>query len=290
MTGYGRAESVLEGKKLIIEVKSLNHRNLEMSMRMPNHLNLLELEIRKKISEKISRGRLDITLRLNSDGNGESSGHLDINFPLVQNYYTLFRQIKANLGLQDDVTLGMLAGLKDVITVSETELDIDAAWKTIKVVLDEALNTLIIMRAREGDLLHQDFLMRLRMVDDYLENLALRAPQVVVDYRNRLSERVRELTNGLSFDEARLAQEVAFMAEKSDITEEIVRFKSHLQQLRELLQTEEAVGRKMDFILQEMHREVNTIGAKSNDVEIARGVIEIKTELAKMREQVQNVE
>ncbi len=188
------------------------------------------------------------------------------------------------------ITLAMMAGFRDVFVPAEAAQDPAALWEGLARVLDEAIRMLTEMRAREGEGLQRDLTARLLLVAGFLEKISGRAPQVVLEYQKRLGDRIRELTNGMVIDEARLLQEVAIMAEKSDITEEIVRFRSHIDQFTDLLGTGDGAGRKIDFLIQEMGREVNTIGSKSGDAEISRSVIEIKSELAKLREQVQNIE
>lgn len=291
MTGYGRAESVLKGEKLVVEIRSVNHRSLDISLRLPGILLSLETKIKKKISERFFRGRVDVSVKLNPGGlNLEDEGKFELNLPLIRNYYSLLTLMKQELDLKGEITLDMIAGLKGAIVPSEVELDMEAAWDEIEKTLDNSIDALILMREKEGEAIYGDFLSRLDIIKDCLNSVKSRAPQVVLEYEKRLSERVKELTEGVEIDEARLCQEVAIMAEKSDITEEIVRFESHIGQFHDMLEGSGAVGRKMDFLLQEMHREVNTIGSKSYDTEISSRVIELKNELSRVREQAQNVE
>jgi uncharacterized protein (TIGR00255 family) len=290
MTGYGRAESVFNGRKIAVEIKSLNHRYLEVSLRLPNSLAVLEMAIKKKIGERFSRGRIETTIRIDADGDMDNGGKFQLNEPLIENYYALLQQIKERFGLKDDVNLATIAGLRDVFVPTETADNPDDLLPGVEAVLNEAMQSLTAMREREGDILSRDLMFRLDTVRSRLEEIDQRVPQVVDDYRKRLMDRVKELTDGIEIDEARLCQEVAIMAEKSDITEEIVRFKSHIDQMIELLAGSDPAGRKADFLIQEMNREANTTGSKSSDTAIAKNVIEIKSELAKLREQVQNIE
>jgi uncharacterized protein (TIGR00255 family) len=290
MTGYGKAEAVLAGRKFLIEMKSVNHRFLEISLRMPGMLLPLEGEIKKRIGEQFSRGRIEVTLRVDGNGSAETAARFTLNLPLVRNYHALLCQLKEEFRLGDEVTLAMMAGFRDAFVSAETVQDPAALWEGLAKILAEAIRTLTEMREKEGESLKRDLTGRLELISGFLEGIAERAPQVVLDYQMRLSDRVRELTGGMVVDEARLLQEVAIMAEKSDITEEIVRFRSHIDQFAELLTGEDAAGRKIDFLIQEMGREINTIGSKSGDAGISRSVIEIKSELAKLREQVQNIE
>ena len=291
MTGYGRAEAVLGGRKYVVEIKSLNHRYLELSLRIPANLLPLEMEIKKKINEQLIRGKIDITIRRETYSGIEGSRLLEVNLPLVKNYYDLLIQLKDLFNLKEDITLDMMAGLKDVFIPLETlEDEITVLWEGLAGVLSNAIAALIDMRQKEGDVLGQDLKARLYLINEHLDEIDARAPQIVLEYQKRLVARIRELMDGMVIDESRLSQEVAIMAEKSDITEEIVRFRSHIKQFLEMLKSPEAIGRKVDFLIQEMNREVNTIGSKSNDAEISCHVIEIKSELAKLREQVQNLE
>ena len=290
MTGYGKAEAVLAGRKFIIEMKSVNHRFLEISLRMPGMLLPLEGEIKKRIGEQFSRGRIEATLRVDGDGNAENEGRFTLNLPLVRNYHALLGQLKEEFHLGDEVTLAMMAGFRDAFIPAETIQDPATLWEGLSKILADAIRTLTEMREKEGESLKRDLTGRLDRIGGFLEGIAGRAPQVVLDYQKRLTDRVRELTGGMVIDEARLLQEVAIMAEKSDITEEVVRFRSHIGQFSDLLAGADAAGRKIDFLIQEMGREINTIGSKSGNAEISRSVIEIKSELAKLREQVQNIE
>ena len=290
MTGYGRAEAILDGQKYTVEIKSLNHRFLEISLRLPASLSALEMEIKKKIGEPLLRGKIDVSIRRDVQGSAENGQYLALNLPLAQNYFNLLMQLKQSLNLQDDIGLEMIAGQKDVFRIAELPQDDTVLWQGLATVLEEALVGMMEMRRREGEILSRDLLARLDLMAQLLSRIEAKAPQVVLEYQKRLTDRVRELTSGLVVDQGRLSQEVAVFAEKSDITEEIVRLRSHLGQFLEMLDSEEAIGRKVDFLIQEMSREVNTIGAKSSDADISKQVIEIKSELAKLREQVQNLE
>ncbi len=290
MTGYGRAKAVLQEKSIVVEIKSVNHRNMEIIVRLPGMLSALEVEIKKKISERLFRGRVEVSIQTESGFGKENSEQLEINLPLIRNYYSLLNQIRQEFDFKDEITLSMVTGLKNAISYSDGELNLEEIWKHLERILSDSIDSLTEMREKEGELLYRDFLARLGIIRDYLGDLETRAPQVVMEYKKKLSERISELTEVLEIDESRLSQEIAIMAEKSDITEEIVRFESHISQFSEMLESDEAIGRKMDFLLQEMLREINTIGSKSSDIEMSRNVIEIKSELAKLREQIQNVE
>ncbi len=290
MTGFGKAEAESVGKKLTVEMKSLNHRYLEISLRTPSMLSPYEIDIKRKIGEQFTRGRIEVSIRVDDGEDVETEGQLALNLPKVRYYYALMTQLKTELNLPDEITLSMMAGLRDIFMPKDAEEAPAVPWADLENVLLKAMATLTEMRQREGDALKMDLLARIGAVKEHLDGISSRSPVVVLEYRKRLTDRIKELTNGVVIDEARLCQEIAIMAEKSDITEEIVRMESHMGQFGDLLNTGDGIGRKVDFLIQEMNREVNTIGSKSGDAEIARYVIEMKSELARLREQVQNIE
>ena len=288
MTGYGRAETVQEGRNIIVEAKSVNHRFLEILLRTPSALFPLEMEFKKKISERFKRGRIEVSIRL--EGEGADVSKVNLNLEIARDYFNVLNRLKAEFDLESPITLKTLAGFRDIFSPpAETQLSPDFLNQVEKTFL-ESLTKLGNMRQDEGLALFQDMDMRLKAITGILEAIKLRAPQVVVEYQQRLSERIKELTAGYELEESRLVQEVAIMAERSDITEEIVRMHSHISQFEEFLLSEGTEGRKIDFLLQEMNREINTIGSKVSDVEITRQVIEVKSELSKLREQAQNIE
>lgn len=289
MTGYGRAESVWKGKRIVVEIKSLNHRYLEVSLRLPAALNPFEPEIKKKVNNRFSRGKIEVNIHIDAHGSPDKGAGLDLNIPLLRNYHSLLCRIKQELNMNDEITLAMMTNFGDVFS-SREEDDNTEAWQQLDVMLDDAITSLMVMREKEGDVLCRDLMERTDKVKSLLEAIDSRVPQVLNAYQRRLTERVKELVGDMEIDESRLMQEVAIMAEKSDIMEEIVRLRSHIEQFIDMLQSGETVGRKIDFIIQEMGREVNTIGSKSGDAEISRNVIELKSELARIREQVQNLE
>jgi uncharacterized protein (TIGR00255 family) len=288
MTGYGRVETVQEGRNIIVEAKSVNHRFLEIFLRTPSALFPLEAEFKKKISERFKRGRIEVSIRL--EGEGADVSKVNLNLEIARDYFNVLNRLKAEFDLESPISLKTLAGFRDIFTPpSEMQLSPDFLNQVEKTFL-ESLAMLRDMRQDEGLAIFQDMDMRLKAITGIMEAVKLRAPQVVIEYQKRLAERIKELTAGYALDDARLTQEVAIMAERSDITEEIVRMHSHIGQFEELLQSGGTEGRKIDFLLQEMNREINTIGSKSSDVEITRQVIEAKSELGKLREQAQNIE
>jgi uncharacterized protein (TIGR00255 family) len=288
MTGYGRVVALLDGRNIVVEAKSVNHRFLEISLRTPSALFPLEMEYKKKIGERFKRGRIDVSIRL--EGEGADTSKVNLNMDIAHNYFDVLNRLKDEFHFQEPITLKSLTVFRDIFTPpSETQLSPDFLNEVEKT-LQEALSMLGNMRQDEGLALYSDMQMRLKVITEIMETIRLRAPQVVLEYQKRLADRIKELTAGLAIDDARLAQEVAIMADRCDITEELVRMQSHISQFEALLQSEDAEGKKIDFLLQEMNREINTIGSKSNDAEITRQVIEAKSELGKVREQAQNIE
>jgi uncharacterized protein (TIGR00255 family) len=288
MTGYGRVEAICDGRNIVVEAKSVNHRFLEIALRMPAALYPLEMEYKKKIGERFKRGRIDVSIRL--EGDGAEPSKVNLNLEVARDYFDVLTRLKNEFNLQEPIGLKTFISFRDIFTPPvETQLNGDFL-NSVEKTLQEALSMLVNMRQDEGIALFSDMQMRLQAIGGMMGTIRSRAPQVVMEYQKRLSDRIKELSVGFELDAARLAQEVAIMADRCDITEEIVRMQSHIGQFEALLQSDEAEGRKIDFLLQEMNREINTIGSKSNDVEIARQVIEAKSELGKLREQAQNIE
>jgi uncharacterized protein (TIGR00255 family) len=288
MTGYARVETTGQGRNIVVEVKSVNHRFLEISLKMHSVLFPQELEFKKKIGEKIKRGRIEVFIRMEAEA--ADAPETVLNMDIARGYVAALQRLKDEFGLTEEIGLKTLVGFRDIFSQpAETEISADVL-KRITAALEECLDKLIKMRQEEGNAIYQDMEQRLYSLRGILETIKARTPQVVVEYQKRLAERIKELTAGYALDDFRLAQEVALLAEKSDVTEEIVRMYSHIDQFVALLTSAEAEGKKIDFLLQEMNREINTIGSKSNDAEIARQVIEAKSELSKLREQAQNIE
>jgi uncharacterized protein (TIGR00255 family) len=281
-------EALCDGRNIVVEAKSVNHRFLEISLRTPAALYPLEMEYKKKIGERFKRGRIDITLRL--EGEGTDTSKVNLNMEIARDHFDVLTRLRSEFNIQEPISIKNLISFRDIFTPpAETQLDTEFLNQVEKT-LQEALSMLVNMRQDEGIALFSDMQMRLRTIQEIMEMIQSRSPQIVLEYQKRLTDRIKELTAGFELDAARLAQEVAIMAERCDITEEVVRMQSHIGQFEALLQSDEAEGRKIDFLLQEMNREINTIGSKGNDVEIARLVIDAKSELGKLREQAQNIE
>jgi len=259
-----------------------------MSVKVPKHLAPFEARIKEVIRSQVSRGRIDVSVRL--DSLGENKNQLTVDLNLASQYYKALESLKNALGLKDDITLQLLAGAKDLIQAKEESGDIEPYWQEIVPILKQVLQNMDVMKRSEGESLAQDLRQRSGQITRQLETIKQQFPSHLKAYQNRALERLQALLEGAEVDPFRFQQEIAFLAEHMDITEEIVRAESHLVQFGTLLEGKEAVGRKMDFLLQEIHREVNTISAKANDAEISQRIVEVKSELEKIREQAQNIE
>lgn len=288
MTGFGRANVLFDGRELTMELKSVNHRYLDLSFRMPRHISFIEDEIRRLLAERLTRGHVDVYITYRNTRNDARTAVFDAS--LLKAYIDAANQCAEQFGLRNDLTATSALRLPDVMDVVEADEDREALIKLADDALEKACAELIEMRRIEGERLCADLLSRLYTVLDLRERIKDRAPLVVEDYRSKLTERIASVLESAEVDTARLATEIAIFADKANIDEELVRLASHVAAARELLENGNAVGRKMDFIVQEMNREFNTIGSKANDKDITALVIEGKAEIEKIREQVQNLE
>lgn len=288
MTGFGRAEGATTLGKVVVESRSVNHRYCDINIKLPKRLSLFENRVKEIVRSQVSRGRIDVSLRL--DGVGEERVQLSVDLDLAGQYYRALRDLKERLQLKDEVTLALLAGAKDLITVKEESGDIEPYWQEVLPILKQSFKNMDDMKRLEGESLTKDLQQRLEHIAQQLQIIKQQFPSRLKATFTRLHDRLRSLLEGMEGDPLRFQQEVGFLAERMDITEEIVRGESHLAQFGTLLGGNEPVGRKMDFLLQEINREINTVSAKANDAEISQNVVEIKSELEKIREQVQNIE
>lgn len=288
MTGYGRAEAAFERKRLSIEVRSVNHRFCEISVRLPKMLANLEAQIRERTQAKLSRGKIYVNLSL--DGSDEETGALKVNDAAAAAYLTALKDLQQKLKLPGEIQLSTLLGLPEVLTWDSQVVEEDTAWKITGPALEKALDDILSMKRREGDNLARDLLQRVDLIQSALENVVERVPHMVSSQRERLGNRLAEISQDLEYNRQRLESEIVLFVDRTDCTEECIRLRSHLEQFRELVRAPEPAGRKLNFLLQEMNREANTIGSKAQDVAIARDVIVIKEEIERIREQVQNFE
>ena len=289
MTGYGRGENTAGRNRYVVEIKTVNNRYRDVMVRTPKTLQGVEDDVRALVSEKIKRGRVEASLQMIREGE-ETEYDLELNTPLVRSYMRIFRQMSEEFGLDKKVSVDDLCQMKDVILFKTEEVDLEEARSGFREAVALALASCDLMRSKEGEAIEQDFMKRLGLIEDTIGEIKERSPLVVQEYQKKLRQRVEQMLQGVGMEEGRLIQEVALFADRSDITEEVVRARSHLDQFREIMSQDDAVGRKLEFLLQELHREINTISAKSSDSFISAKTVELKAELEKLREQVQNVE
>lgn len=287
MTGYGRTQCVQDGREMTVEVKSVNHRFLDVSPRLPRHLGFAEDMLRKVIAENMQRGHVDVFVTYRNSRADARKVSLDA--ALAAAYRDAMAELSAATGAENNVSLYEYAQLPDVLTVTEQEEDRDAVSSLLRETLESALKEADAMRLREGEALKSDLTLHLGFLEDLRQKIAARAPGVTEDYRVRLLQRIEEC-GVTDIDQQRLIQEVAIFADRAAIDEEISRLDSHIRQAHKLMDGKEMCGSKLNFLVQEMNREVNTIGSKAMDADIAKMVVDAKSEIEKLREQIQNVE
>lgn len=288
MTGFGRGEASGNGYQVSIELKSVNHRFLEIVVRTPRNFRSFEERIRKMLQENYQRGRLEVYLNV-----VETEGRMrlvKVDKDLALSYDKTLKDLALALHTVYETDISRLVAFPEVLSVEESEIDLDVIWGTCAEALRIATASFQEMRRIEGEKLTFDLLQRLDFITEYLQLIAERAPYVVTDYQERLQERIQTLLGEVELDGTRLANEVVYFADRASITEELVRFDSHLAQGRNALRSSDSVGRRLDFLVQEMNREINTIGSKANDLIIGQQVVSVKSELEKVREQIQNLE
>ncbi|HIT80126.1 MAG TPA: YicC family protein [Candidatus Faecivivens stercorigallinarum] len=288
MTGYGRGHQVIGNYDITVEVKSVNHRYFEFSSRIPKAYQFLEEKIKTAVQNGCSRGKVEASVSIQLIGGGENE--VTLNVDITRGYLAALRSSAGELDLLDDLRLSDLVQFPDIFTVRKRELDPEEVWEAVRGVAEEAVNSFVRMREREGRQLKEDLVGRLENIAGTLSFIEERAPVLKEEYYNRLYQKITELLADKNIDETRLVTEAAIFADRVAIDEETVRLRSHLKQFAELLETDQPVGRKLDFLVQEMNRETNTIGSKCQDVDITRRVVDIKSEIEKIREQIQNLE
>ncbi|MBE6907639.1 YicC/YloC family endoribonuclease [Marasmitruncus massiliensis] len=288
MTGYGRAQRQIDGRDITVEIKSVNHRFFEFSARVPRMYGYVEEKLKSYIQGLISRGKVEVGVTLQSFDAGNVS--VEINRELAGAYVRSLRDLGHEFHLQDDLTLSSVSRFTDIFTVSKEPEDEEAIWSAIKTVADEAVAKFVNMRTVEGERLKADLLARLAFIESRVAVVVEQSPRTVEAYRERLAAKIAEVLADRQIDEARIITEAAIFADRIAVDEETVRLSSHIAQFRDILTHDEPVGRKLDFLVQEINREVNTIGSKAQDVSIAQIVVDMKSEVEKIREQIQNIE
>lgn len=288
MTGYGKGEAAGANRKVTIEIKSVNNRFLDINTRFPKSLSYVEDVVKKKIQEVVKRGTLDVYYTY--EVTGETDKVVETDVPLAAEYLTAMRKIRDEFGLPDDITTMSLARMQDVLVVTAAEENRDEIKELFESAAAEAVRSLDAMRTTEGKSVQADLAKLVGNIIVSLKKVVVRAPSVVTEYKEKLSKRIADLLDSPAIDEARIATEVAVFADKCDINEEISRLTSHIDQFTKALESSEPQGRRLDFLSQEMNREINTMGSKANDLELSKLVIEMKNELEKIKEQIRNVE
>ncbi len=288
MTGYGKKDATSQQAGVTVEIRSVNHRFLEVAVRVPRSLTQLEDQIRKAVQQRCLRGRVDVSVSVHSAGGSLKAVHIDQ--ALAKQYHSALKKLQKTLGLRGAVDISVLAGFRDIVSIADEPVDAEHLGKTVLRVLGGALTDLEKMRRREGDALAKDLAVHLDAIRAAKSTVAEKAPELAKTAFERMKGRIESLLNNELPDPARLQQELALYADRSDISEELVRLESHMLQFDQTLRSKESVGKTLEFLLQEMGREVNTIGSKASDADIAALVVRMKAELEKLREQVQNVE
>lgn len=288
MTGYGRSQEIVDGLSISFEIKSVNHRYFEFSSRVPRAYSFLEEKIKSFVKERVSRGKIECYLLI--EELEAEAADVTINKPLAEGYIKALNELSSTFSLKNDVSTMQIARFPEVLSVHKAQADEDAVWEAVKSVGKKALDNFIEMRETEGEKLKDDVFSRSDIILNNVTYIESRSPETVKEYTQKLTSRIEEVLADSNIDESRILTEAAIYADKIAVAEETVRLRSHISQLHSFFQSKEAVGRKLDFLVQEMNREANTIGSKCQDVEITKKVLDIKAEIEKIREQIQNIE
>lgn len=288
MTGFGRSEIVKGNRKISVEIKSVNHRYLEAGIKMPKKLNVFESRMKDLLKKYATRGKIDIFINYEDDS--ESQVNLKFNQNIADEYMAIFNNMSEKYNLKNDMTVGGLARFPEVITMDEVQEDEEELWHFIEEAMKAALEQFVNTRILEGENLKKDLLGKLDHMEELVAFVEKRSPEIMKEYRSKLESKVKELLGDTTIDESRIATEVIIYADKICVDEETVRLRSHIEHARKCLNEDGGIGRKMDFIAQEMNREANTTLSKANDIEISNAAIDLKTEIEKVREQIQNIE
>jgi len=288
MTGYGRSQKILNGRDILVEIRSVNHRYYEYSSRVPRTFSYIDEKLKGLLKTGISRGKVEVAVTINNIEGKDSE--IAINKGVAEGYVNALRSVSEELGLEDDLSLSKLIKLPDIFNIQKTPDDEEQVWNDVSEVTKEALERFVEMRKVEGERLRNDVIQKADAILEMVGRVEVLSPQTVENYRNRLYKKLSEILEDKNIDEQRILTEAAVFSEKIAVDEETVRLRSHISQLKTMLDAHEAVGRKLDFIVQEMNREVNTIGSKAQDLNVTKIVVDMKAEIEKIREQIQNIE
>lgn len=288
MTGFGRMQEVINNREILVEIKAVNHRYYEFNSRVPRAYGYLDEKLKGFLNGRVSRGKVEVSVSIfNQEG---SDAAIEINRSIADGYVSALRSVSEELDLKDDLSLSSIMRLPDIFNVVKTAEDEEIIWQDVKTVASKALDKFINMRETEGQKMYEDISSRLDFIESVVGEVEKRSPEVTELYREKLYSKIKEIVEDRNIDEARILTEAAVFSEKTAVDEETVRLRSHIAQYRLLLKSEEPVGRKLDFLTQELNREVNTIGSKGQDLEITKMVVDLKSEIEKIREQIQNIE
>lgn len=288
MTGYGRREEIVDGKKILCEIKSVNHRYADYNIKVPRHYGFLEERVRNLVSGYIKRGKIDIYIAI--ENFSEADKEITVNLELAKSYFNALKELRDSLGLRDDITASGLSKYPDIFVAKQKEEDEESVFETLKKVLIPTIESFVAMREREGERIEKDLKARVMYMESLAKKIEERSPETVKEYSSKLYQKIKEVLEDRDVDEARLLTEVAVFADKVAVNEELVRLNSHFEEFLKIISTPEPAGRKLDFLIQEINREINTTGSKAVDIEIAKTVVELKAETEKLREQIQNIE
>lgn len=288
MTGFGRGHNVLNGRDITVEIRAVNHRYYEFSCRIPRSMGFAEERLKSLLQGKINRGKVEVSVLVSNTAVNDEQ--ITLNTEVIRSYIEAMRAAGEQFGLEEDLSVSDILRIPDAFTVIKTDVDEEQLWEDVRSVAEEALSRFISMRETEGERMKADILSRLDRIENWVGFIEERSPQVVEDYRKRLYDKMCEVLRSKEIDENRILIEAGIFSEKTAVDEETVRLRSHIAQFRTMLESAEPVGRKLDFLVQEMNRETNTIGSKVQDIEVTRVVVDQKSEIEKIREQIQNIE
>lgn len=288
MTGFGRMQEVINNREILVEIKAVNHRYYEFNSRVPRAYGYLDEKLKGFLNGRVSRGKVEVSVSIfNQEG---ADAAIEINRSIADGYVSALRSVSEELDLKDDLSLSSIMRLPDIFNVVKTAEDEEVIWQDVKTVTSKALDKFINMRETEGKKMYEDISSRLDFIENVVGKIEKRSPEVTELYREKLYSKIKEIVGDRNIDDARVLTEAAVFSEKTAVDEETVRLRSHIAQYRSLLDSDETVGRKLDFLTQELNREVNTIGSKGQDLEITKMVVDLKSEIEKIREQIQNIE
>lgn len=288
MTGFGREQGIVDGYEIQVEIRSVNHRYFEFSSRLPRSFSYLDEKLKSFVSERVSRGKVEVSVTISKTEGVEAE--IEVNQEIAAGYVNALRNANIKLGLNDDLSLSDITRFPDVFKIQKVQDDEEVVWNAVKQVCFEALNKFIDMRVTEGQKMYEDISSRLDFIEGKTNEIEKISPLISESYKNRLYSKIKETLEDRDIDEQRVLTEVAIFSDKIAVDEETVRLHSHVSQFRGLINSSEPVGRKLDFLVQELNREVNTIGSKAQDLSVTKTVVELKSEIEKIREQIQNIE